>query len=228
MSEWTSCAVLWRLLHLLVWPLELHMHSAYTGALFSQWEGCVPWWEGIINTHVLIIPFRLGTHPSLFKKQKWKNEHQALFWGGFLRLLHLFVRLYVVIWYTSVFCSPETVFICDGKQVFLSIYPMLMTNQTDIQSAPMVMWSTKWYISTTNQMPFFHSMFKISSITIHFQMSIILVFPFLQRVIGNLRATKPHLHSASSRVNIYLHQPLPEPFCRHWLRSGAVLVRLLH
>ena len=191
MCEWTSGAVLWRLLHLLVWPLELHMHSAYTGALFSQWEGCVPRWEGIVNPHVLSILFRQGTYPSHSEKQKCVNEHLALFWGGCLRLLHLFVWLNVVSWYTSVFCSPETVDICDGKQVFLSIYPMLTTNQTDFQSDPMVMWSTKWYISTTNQMPFFHSMFKISSITIHFQMSIILAFPFLQRVLGNQRQLNP-------------------------------------
>ena len=122
MCEWTSGAVLWRLLHLLVWPLELHMHSAYTWALFSQWEGCVPQWEGIVNPHVLSILFRQGTYPSHSEKQKCVNEHLALFWGGCLRLLHLFVWLNVVSWYTSVFCSPETVDICDGKQVFLSIY----------------------------------------------------------------------------------------------------------
>ena len=43
---------------------------------------------------------------------------------------------------------------------------------------PMPMWSTKWYISTTNQIPFFHSLFKISAITINFVMSYNFSFSF--------------------------------------------------
>ena len=53
---------------------ELHLHSAYTGSLFSEWEGCVPRREGINNTHVLLIPFRQGTHPSHSENRNvWMN-----------------------------------------------------------------------------------------------------------------------------------------------------------
>ena len=73
---------------------------------------------------------------------------------------------------------------------------IFMPNQTDIQSDPMPMGSMKWYILTIDQMTFSHTLFKISSITIHFLMSYNFSFLFLQRVFCNKWASELHLHSA--------------------------------
>ncbi len=73
-----------------------------------------------------------------------------------------------------------------------------MPNQTDIQSDPMPMGSMKRYISTIDQMTFSHTLFKISSITIHFLMSYNFSFLFLQRVFCNKWASELHLHSADT------------------------------
>ena len=90
------------------------------------------------------------------------------------------------------------------------------------------MWSTKWYISTTNQMPFSNSILKIlfnrnSYLMSNNSVSLSYRGCFVMKEQVNFICIQHTQGSTSNCSN------LPQKaLCRCWLRSGAVLGRLLH
>ena len=117
------------LLHFLFLPSELYLHSAYTGSPFFQSGKDVFLGKKELSIRMYCQFLFIKEHilPTLKNRYVWMNIMLCFGETAWGCCIYLSDSMWLAD--ISVFCSSETVDICDGKQVFLSIYPMLTVDR---------------------------------------------------------------------------------------------------